>query len=594
MEELTQQQLKNKPTRKRKPINWKRFIIVLIFIAYAIVSLISAFRNSEKISGDKTLNEFYKMIDNKEVKEITANKDNDTITILAKDGKKYVTVNPKSDKFLENVMKKGVKVSIQKKSTTDSIISILMTLPMTVILAMFAVYLSGTILGASTKMFTLIKNDNNHTTFDDIKGMGKTKQEVQFIISQLKNWKQLGELGARPCKGMLLFGPPGVGKTMLAKAIAKESGVGFVSCSGSDFDEVFVGVGAGRVRSLFDLAEMNAPCVIFIDEIDCLGRRRRGGDGASQDHNQTLNALLQRMDGLNGTNGILVIGATNRKEDLDPALMRPGRFDRHFYVGAPDNKKDRDEIVEIYLKNKKTDEDATVENVSKLMVGLSGAEVEEALNSAVYLSLQDNRDGVISLADIDEAIMQLHTDGVSKEHTSKKDEEIASVHEAGHTLVSLLLGIPVSKVSNIPYTSGMGGVTMRDMDELDDQKFKMKSDYDNDIKILLAGKCAEEIIYNEHSQGCSNDIEKATNIAYMMNTSYAFDNNHLSNVNTLIEMGVSKEAQEQTVLKCDEMLKKYNQETTDMLIEHESELIKLYRMIIERKTIVQPTLDMLK
>ena len=197
MSKLNKQQLKNKPHKKRKVINFKRVLIIAIFIAYAIISIIQALKSSESIAGDITLNQFYEMIDNEEVEKINLNKNDNIITVYAKDGKLYETLNPDSDTFLQDIMEKGIIVSIQKKSSMDAVLSILSTLPMTLILAMFAVYLSTTILGASTKMFTLIKNDNNHTTFDDIKGMGKTKEQVQFIISQLKNWKKIGTLGAR-------------------------------------------------------------------------------------------------------------------------------------------------------------------------------------------------------------------------------------------------------------------------------------------------------------------------------------------------------------------------------------------------------------
>lgn len=592
MSKLTKQQLKNKPVKAKRTINFKRWLIIIIFVLYAFISIVQAKRASKSVAGDITLNKFYEMVDNGEVSKINLNKSDNIITIYATDGKMYETVNPDSDKFLENTMKKGVQVSIQKKSEIDAVLSILGTLPLTIILAMVAVYLATTVLGASTKMFTLIKNNNNHVTFDDIKGMGKTKEQVQFIVSQMRNWKELGKLGARPCKGMLLFGPPGVGKTMLAKAIAKESGVGFISCSGSDFDEVFVGVGAGRVKSLFELAAVNAPCIIFIDEIDCIGRRRRGGDGASQDHNQTLNALLQKMDGLNSYNGIVVIGATNRKEDLDDALMRPGRFDRHLYIGAPDNKIDRDELVDIYLKSKKVDSDVTLEKVSKLMVGLSGAEIEESLNSAVYLSLQDNRNGIIKYSDIDEAIMQLRTDGVRKDHSSKRDEHIVSVHEAGHCLVSLLLGTPIAKVSNIPYSSGVGGVTIPDTDEKEENKLKFESEYLTEIKILLAGKCAEQLILKEHTPGCQNDIDKATQLAINMQTEFVFDDNNIINEAELSKLGILKEFPSSTIEKCNEILCKCNKDTSKLLYDNKDKLEKLIDMLEKEKTIVQPTLEM--
>ncbi len=591
MPKLNKQQQKNKPHKKRKVINIKRIVIIAIFVAYAIMSIFQAVKLSESIDGDITLNQFYEMIDNGDVKKINLNKGDNIITIYTDDGNVYETLNPDSDTFLQDIMEKGVVVSIQKKSATDAVLNILGTLPMMLILAMFAVYLSTTILGASTKMFTLIKNQNNHTTFDDIKGMGKTKEQVQFIISQMKNWKELGKLGARPCKGMLLFGPPGVGKTMLAKAIAKESGVGFISCSGSDFDEVFVGVGAGRIRSLFELAATNAPCIVFIDEVDCLGRRRRGGDSASQDHNQTLNALLQKMDGLNTENGIIVIGATNRKEDLDEALMRPGRFDRHLYIGAPDNKNDREELVDIYLKSKKVESDITLERVSKLMVGLSGAQVEEALNSAVYLSLQDGREGTIRYSDIDEAVMQLHTDGVKREHSSKRDEQIVSVHEAGHCLTSLLLGLPIAKVSNIPYSSGMGGVTIPDLDDTGEQKLKFKSEYIKDIKVLLAGKCAEQIVFGEHTPGCQNDIDKATSIIINMQTSFVFDDKHIVSEGELLKLGLTKEISKDTISKCNELLEEYNNDVIKLLSDNRDKLDSLTELLIKNKTVVEPTLE---
>lgn len=591
MSKLNKQQQNNKPHRKRKVINIKRIVIIAIFVAYAIMSIFQSVKLSESIDGDITLNQFYEMIDNDNVEKINLNKGDNIITVYAKDGSVYETLDPDSDTFLQEIMEKGVVVSIQKKSTTDALMNILGTLPMMLILAMFAVYLSTTILGASTKMFTLIKNQNNHTTFDDIKGMGKTKEQVQFIISQMKNWKELGKLGARPCKGLLLFGPPGVGKTMLAKAIAKESGVGFISCSGSDFDEVFVGVGAGRIRSLFELAATNAPCIIFIDEVDCLGRRRRGGDGASQDHNQTLNALLQKMDGLNTENGIIVIGATNRKEDLDEAIMRPGRFDRHLYIGAPDNKNDRDELVDVYLKSKKVEDDVTLERVSKLMIGLSGAQVEESLNSAVYLSLQDGRNGIIKYSDIDEAIMQLHTDGIKREHSSKRDEQIVSVHEAGHCLVSLLLDLPIAKVSNIPYSSGMGGVTIPDLDETGEQKLKFKSEYIKDIKVLLAGKCAEQIVFGEHTPGCQNDIDKATNTIINMQTSFVFDDKSIVNEGELLRIGLTKEISKDTIAKCNELLEKYNNDVIKLLNDNRDKLDSLTELLMKNKTIVEPTLE---
>lgn len=591
---LNKQQKRNKPVRKKKQINVQRLVLIISFIFYMLFQVLAAFRDAKPTVGSITLQELYDLADNGEIKSVNVTKTSNTLIVTKTDGTMVDAVNPKNDTFIYDLMNRGIYVEVQSMSLMDSIIEIVLLIPITLIMMMFITYLSNTIIGGSTKMFTLLKHELNNTTFDDIKGLGKTRDEIMFLVNQMRNWKKLGELGARPCRGALLYGPPGTGKTMLARAIAKEAGVSFISASGSDFNEMFVGVGAARIRSLWELASTNAPCVIFIDEIDCLGKRRKGNDGSSTENNQTLNALLQRMDGINESRGILVIGATNRKDDLDSALLRPGRFDRHYYIGAPDNKKDRDELVEIYLKNKKLDEGVTLEKASKLMIGLSGAEIEQALNEAVYISLQENREGIIKLSDIDEAVMQIHTGGVKKEHSSERDEKVVAIHEAGHTLVSLLLDIDIDKVSIIPYSSGTGGITKRDIDKTGDIKLKFKDDFINDIKILLAGKIAEELIYGSHTQGCSNDIERATSIVYNMVTAHAYDDNHIMNENTLICNGVAKYVSPEVIDKCNELLSVYNEATYKLLEDNTDKLLKLRDMLLDNKTLVSPTLGMLE
>lgn len=590
MNDIKKQQKRNKPIRKKKVINYKRLMIVVLFIVYIIFQIVSASRDCKPTVGQVSYKELIEMADNKEIESISVTKSSNVLYITKTNGDIVTSVNPQNDTFIFDLMQRGIDINVTEKSFTDTLISLILTIPMTLLLMMFAVYISTTIVGGSTKMFTLLKKELNNVTFDDIKGLGDTKTELMFIVNQMKNWKQLGELGARPCKGALLFGPPGNGKTMIAKAIANEAGINFISASGSDFNEVFVGVGASRVRSLWELAMCNAPCILFIDEIDCLGKRRKGGDGASNDHNQTLNALLQRMDGINEGSGVMVIGATNRKEDLDAALCRPGRFDRQYFVGQPDNKKDRDELVSKYLENKKLGEDVSIDKASKLMVGLSGADIEEVLNEAVFLSLQDNRLGILKLSDIDEAVMMLHTSGVKKDHTSKRDLEITSFHEAGHALVSLKLGLPVSKVSNISYSSGTGGVTMRDMDSIGDRKLKLKVDFENDIKILLAGKCAEEIIYEQHSQGCSNDLKEATKIVYSMITEYGYSKHGFMNENVLMENGVSHLIDGDIIKECNELMLNYNEDVMNILNDNTDILMAIKDKLMVDRTIVNPTL----
>lgn len=592
-EENKRERQDNKPKRQRKHINVSKVIIWTVGIGYVITQIVLMNRDIKPVDGELSYSQVFEMLDEDKVDSVSIVKDSDVFTVRDKEGHSYTAVNPKSDGFVEKLMEHGANISVTKQSRTTAVGSMLISLPMILILIMLATYLTTTVVGGSTKMFTLLKPGQNKTKFSDVKGLTETKKEVAFAVDQLKNWKLLEEVGARPCKGLLLYGPPGTGKTLLARAIANEAGVPFISASGSDFNEVFVGVGAGRVRTLFTLAAENAPCIIFIDEIDCLGKRRKSGDGASQDHNQTLNALLQRMDGLNKIKGVMVIGATNRKADLDDALLRPGRFDRHYYVGPPKTKADRDALVEYYLSDKKLAESVTVETASKLCVGLTGAEIEEAMNEAVYTSLREDRKGVINIADIDEAIMKLHTAGVKQEHTSKRDAQITAIHESGHAIVSLALGIPLSKVSIIPYSNGMGGVTQKDIDDTELRQLEFKSDNEADIKMLLAGMAAEDREYGEHTQGCSSDLDNATKIIYSMLTQDGQGDSYL-NENTLMNNGISHLLTEKTVAECKERLKDYKKITDEILETNWDLLLRLANKLLEEKTIVQPTLEKIK
>ena len=585
---------KNKPKRKRKLFNMRTFLLTIVMILYIGAALFTIMRDTAPVSGTVSYNELIELVEFGQVETIWITKDSDTIIVKKIDGEQLEAINPHSDTFVEDLLKRDANIIVQKTSATKSITNLLGTLPMMLIMAIFAVYISSTLAGGSTKQFTLLKTKDNHTTFNDIQGLSETKKEVQFIVEQMRNWKKLEELGARPCNGALLYGPPGTGKTLMAKAIAKEANVNFISCSGSDFNEMFVGVGAARVRQLWELAETNLPCIIFIDEIDCLGKRRKGGDAVVNELNQTLNCLLQKMDGINTSNGIMVIGATNRKEDLDDALLRPGRFDKHYFIGAPDNKKDRDEIVKIYLDTKKLSDDVTLDKASKLLVDLTGAEIENALNEAVYVSIQDGREGIIKLSDIDEAVMKRLTSGVKKEHSSKRDEQIVAYHEAGHTLISLLNNVKISKVSTIPYSSGMGGVTVRDLDEIGEIKLKLESDYTKDLKILLAGKIAEEIVFGEHTQGCSSDIEEATKIVYSMIAEWGFDKTNILNERILIENGLRHSLEVGVINRCNKTLKDIEDSVKQILTENRDLLEALASKLLEEKTIVCPTLEIIR
>lgn len=574
----------------KKPINIMTIVIIIMMTIYVAGEIWTAIKDSKPTEGTMSYNQIFEELEKDTILNINVTKNSDKCQIFMKDGTVYDAINPQSDTFIEDLMMAGAEVKVVKKSFSEALLSIFISIPMIAIMALVAAYMSKLLLSTNTKMFTLVNPKDNHTSFDDVRGVSETKKEVKFAIEQLKQHTKLASLGARPCKGMLLYGPPGTGKTLIAKAIANEAGVPFVSASGSDFNEMFVGVGASRVRALWDLALANAPCILFIDEIDCIGKRRRGGDGASSEYNQTINSLLQKMDGLNPNSGVLVIGATNMKESLDKALLRPGRFDRQYFIGPPRTKKDRDDIVELYLENKKLDKEVTLDTASKLLAGLTGAEVEEALNEAVHISLSDDRDGTIKLSDIDEAIMKMHTSGVKQEHSSSRDTEIVAIHEAGHTVVSLLFNIDIAKVSIVPYSSGTGGVTMRDMDKHQDEHLRLKSEIEADICVLLAGKVAEQIKYHEHTPGCSNDIEKATSLVYQMVTEWGYGKT-LFNENTLINMGVNHIIEENVVNECNSLLEEYNKRTVKMLTENFELVEKISARLIAEKTIVSPTLE---
>lgn len=590
MEKLNKQQKQNKPLKRKKAINWKNLIVTVSLVIYTIVNAVTLLKDAEPITGDLDYSTMMKYIEEDKVSSINITKNSSCATLYTTDGEIYNILNPQSDTFIEDLMKLGVNVTIQKATLATQVMTFVLTIPVIIITALILVYLMNLVVGAGTDKFHTLKAKDNYTTFNDVRGITETKEEVKFLVDRIHDWKKLGELGARPVKGVLFYGPPGTGKTLLAKAIAKEANVPFISASGSDFNEMFVGLGAARVRSLWELATTNAPCILFIDEIDCLGAKR-GIMGTHSENNQTLNCLLQKMDGLDSTPGVLVIGATNRKEDLDPALLRSGRFDRQYYVGYPSSKDDRDSVVKLYLNNKKLEKNVTVEKVSKLLVQMSAADIEEVLSDAVYISLQNNRNGILKLSDIDEAAMKLRLGGVKKEHTSKRDEIITAIHESGHTVMSLLLNEEVAKVSIIPYSSGTGGLTVRDLDKKGDIKLKLKSEYEKELKILLAGKIAEELIMGEHTQGCSNDLELASKQAYHMITTFGFGDK-LINIEAITENSLSTQQNEQ-IKASEKLLQQINNSATEQLSKTDNRLRieTLANELLVDKTIVEPTLE---
>ena len=364
-----------------------------------------------------------------------------------------------------------------------------------------------------------LDNDSNKVTFKDVAGLKEEKEEVKELIDFLKNPKKFQKLGARIPKGVLLFGPPGTGKTLLAKAVAGEADVPFYFISGSDFVELFVGVGASRVRDMFKEAKRNAPCLIFIDEIDAVGRQRGSGIGGGHDEReQTLNQLLTEMDGFGANEGIIIIAATNRPDVLDPALLRPGRFDRQVTVNLPDVR-GREEILAVHAKNKILAEGITLENLAKRTPGFSGADLENLLNEAALLAVRRNKNE-ISMSEIDEATDRVLMGPAKVSHKyTENDRKLVAYHEAGHAVIGLKLksASDVQKVTIIPRGSA-GGYNM--MVPTEEKLCSTKSDLLEEITGLLGGRSAEEITFGEITTGAHNDFEKATKIARAMVTEY--------------------------------------------------------------------------
>ena len=365
----------------------------------------------------------------------------------------------------------------------------------------------------------LAQDDKRKVTFNDVAGADEEKAELQEIVEFLKNPQKFVQIGARIPKGVLLVGPPGTGKTLIARAVAGEAGVPFLSISGSDFVELYVGVGASRVRDLFEQAKKNAPAIVFIDEIDAVGRQRGAGLGGGHDEReQTLNQLLVEMDGFGANEGVIVIAATNRKDILDNALLRPGRFDRQVYVGAPDVK-GREAVLKVHARNKQFDPDVKFSEIAKTTAGFTGADLENLLNEAALLAARRNKK-LISQEEIEESLLKVVM-GVEKKHIiNEHDKRLTAYHEAGHAICFHVLPTqdPVHHVTIIPRSSGAGGFTMPLPEE--DQAYRTKKYMEEYIIVCLGGRVAEQLTMEDISTGAYGDIKQATQMARAMVTSY--------------------------------------------------------------------------
>ena len=440
----------------------------------------------------------------------------------------YMDVRDSIQQYNEEHPDSKMVQDIIRPQETSWLISLLPTLIMFAVLIIFWVVMMrrlGSSMGGDKQMnfgkakIKQMSDEKRKTTFADVAGADEEKEELREIVEFLKNPSKYNSLGARIPKGVLLVGPPGTGKTLLARAVAGEAGVPFFSISGSDFVEMFVGVGASRVRDLFDKAKKNHPCIIFIDEIDAVGRQRGAGLGGGHDEReQTLNQLLVEMDGFGANEGVIMIAATNRPDILDPALMRPGRFDRQVMVGYPDIK-GREEILRVHAKGKPLAPDVVLSTIAKSTAGFTGADLENLLNEAALLAARKNH-RAITMEEIEEATIKVVVGTEKKSRVmSEKEKKLTAYHEAGHALATYYCKTqdPVHQISIIP--RGMaGGYTMHLPTE--DRSYKSRDEMREELVVLLGGRVAEALVLDDISTGASNDIERATKIARAMVTKY--------------------------------------------------------------------------
>lgn len=409
--------------------------------------------------------------------------------------------------------------------------SLIPTLFLVLLMVVFFFVFSQQSQGGGNKVMSFGKSkaklhtdDKQKVTFDNVAGADEEKEELEEIVEFLKSPRRFMELGARIPKGVLLVGPPGTGKTLLARAVAGEAEVPFFSISGSDFVEMFVGVGASRVRDLFENAKKNSPCIVFIDEIDAVGRQRGAGLGGGHDEReQTLNQLLVEMDGFGINEGIIIIAATNRPDILDPALLRPGRFDRQIPVGRPDIK-GREEILEVHAKGKPLEPEVNLRTIAKGTPGFTGADLENVLNEAALLAARRKKT-TIGMRDIEDAVTRVIAGPEKKSRVvSEKDRKLTAYHEAGHAIVMQLLphADPVHEISIVP--RGMAGGYTLSLPE-DEKNYMAKSELEEEIVGLLGGRVAEKLVLDDISTGASNDLERATSIARKMITEYGMSEN---------------------------------------------------------------------
>ena len=582
------------------------FYLLIIIVAIWMIDYYSA---STVSKTDITYSAFMKHVQQDEVKQVTI-VDN-VISGKLKDGKDFSTVAPSDDSLIPTLRARDIEIKAELPPQPPWWTTILSSLlPMLLIVGIWFMLMQqsqgggGRVMNFGKSRARRYDEENIKITFKDVAGADEAKQELEEVVEFLKHPKKYNDLGAKIPKGVLLYGPPGTGKTLLAKAVAGEAGVPFFSISGSDFVEMFVGVGASRVRDLFEQAKKSAPCIVFIDEIDAVGRQRGAGLGGGHDEReQTLNQLLVEMDGFGANEGIIMIAATNRPDILDPALLRPGRFDRQIVVDRPDIK-GRQEILKVHVKGKPISPEVELGVIARRTPGFTGADLSNLVNEAALMAARKNKNK-IDMPEMEEAAERVIMGPERRSRViSDKEKRLTAYHEGGHTLVGMLLDNtdPVHKVTIIP-RGRAGGYTLSLPKE--DRYYATRSEMLDELKVLLGGRVAEALVLKEISSGASNDLQRATSLARQMICEYGMSpelgpmtfGHRQDQVFLGRDIGRDKDYSEEVAAKIDKEIRKFideaYQKTESLLNENMDKLHLIADALIERETLEGEEIDQL-
>ena len=593
----------NEVKSPKKPLLYYYFVAMLLVMLFNFIAMPWI---SEHQIKDVDYNTFVTMTEQGEVGRVEIQEQSNRILFTSSDEKTvYKTAMVPDDGLVQRLLDAGVSTTGEEIEQTSLLVSILAWVLPIIIFVALGQYMSRKMMekmggGGNSMMFNMGRSNAKvyvksaeGIKFDDVAGEDEAKENLTEVVNYLHDPSKYQEIGASMPKGILLVGPPGTGKTMLAKAVAGEANVPFFSMSGSEFVEMFVGMGASKVRDLFAQAKEKAPCIVFIDEIDAIGKKRDGQIGGNDEREQTLNQLLTEMDGFEGNNGVIILAATNRPESLDPALTRPGRFDRRVPVELPDLA-GREAILKVHAKKIKTAPDVDFHTIARMASGTSGAELANIINEAALRAVRSGRT-VVEQADLEESI-EVVIAGYQKKNAIMTDGEkkVVAYHEIGHALVAALqtASAPVQKITIIPRTSGALGYTMQV--EQNDKVLMTKEELENKIATLTGGRAAEEIVFGQITTGASNDIEQATKLARAMITRYGmteeFDMVAMETVTNQYlggdtALACSADMQKEIDKKVVETVKTQHEKARRLLSENRKKLDELAGYLYEKETI---------